>query len=104
MAIANVLHGIGGECPYGVDGAGIEIGPPVREDCAGEVCVSHTHLGKILPRRLFGGCWLSRPGQCEPIGGCAARDIGAARDWGGHSNSVRPKSGSGVAICENSTW
>ena len=28
----------------GVDGSGVEIGPPLREDCARDVCVGHTHV------------------------------------------------------------
>jgi len=35
MAIADVLYGVGGQHAYGVDGARIEVGPPLRENCAG---------------------------------------------------------------------
>ena len=32
MAVADLLHSIGGQHPDGVDGSRIELGPPVRED------------------------------------------------------------------------
>ena len=44
MAVADVLHSVGGQHPDGVDGSRIKIGPPVRKDCAREVCVGHAHL------------------------------------------------------------
>jgi hypothetical protein len=44
MAVADVLYSIGSQHPDGVDGSRIKIGPPVRKDCAREVCVGHAHL------------------------------------------------------------
>jgi hypothetical protein len=44
MAVADMLHSVGGQHPDGVDGSRIKIGPPVRKDCAREVCVGHAHL------------------------------------------------------------
>ncbi len=44
MAVADVLHGIGGQHTYGVDSLRVDLGPPLGENRAGDIGVGHAHV------------------------------------------------------------
>src|SRR6185312_1239208 len=52
MAIADVLHGIGGQHSYGVDCSVVEFGPSLGENRVCNIGVGHTHVGRSFRRRL----------------------------------------------------